>query len=279
LLQADALGAVTINADMSVKGGDSTGTGSFSGAYTYGIDIYQSFDPWSSMSFTEPATAGKLRIAGTYDLRGGSGVEQGGDGGYFEVYGNNNNLDVPGADIELVGFAAIDLNGGEGDSGGSASSNAFWLYTYSSGAPAGPITNEARIEAKGGKATGVGMTGGSGGYVDMVTGEPSDPTTVIDNSGDIDISGGDGDTGGSSYGGGFGDALHLQAVHVTNSGALTVNGGSGTTQGGNGGNITLNSTDSGTLPTTHTGPMSVAGGTGTAAGTPGTIIIDGAGPI
>ncbi len=279
-LQTDALGAVTINADMSVKGGDSTGPGSYSGVYTYGIDIYQSFDPYQYGVYTEPATAGKLSIAGTYDLRGGSGVEQGGEGGYFEVYGNYDNLDVPGADIELIGFDAIDLNGGEGDSGGNASGQAFCIYTYSTGSvPSGPITNEARIEAKGGKATGAGNTGGTGGYVDMATGEPSDSTTVIDNSGTIDISGGAGDNGGSAYGGGFGDALHLQAVHVMNSGALTATGGSGSTSGGNGGNITLNSTDSGTLPTTRTGPMSVAGGTGTSAGTPGTITIDGGGPL
>jgi len=191
-LQTDALGAVTINSTMSVKGGDSTGTGSYSGASTYGIDIYHSFDPYG-MGFIPPATAGKIRIAGKYDLRGGSGDEMGGDGGYLEVYGNNYNQDVPGADIELVGFAVIDLNGGKGTNGGSASSNAFQLYTYSAGGTSGgPITNEANIEAMGGKATGAVGTGGNGGDIIMSSDMP--PTLY---TGPMSVAGGTGTTPGS----------------------------------------------------------------------------------
>jgi hypothetical protein len=109
-----------------------------------------------------------------------------------------------------------------------------------------------------------------------LTGEPSDPTTVINNSGNIDISGGTGGTAGAAYGGGSGDALRLQAQQVTNSGNLTANGGNGTTAGGNGGNITLNST---TTPTTNTGNLSVNGGSGATPGSLGSIYIDGSGPI
>ena len=105
-----------------------------------------------------------------------------------------------------------------------------------------------------------------------LTREPSDPTTVINNSGNIDISGGTGDTGGAAYGGGSGDALLLQGQQVTNSGNLTANGGNGTTAGGNGGNITLNSN---TTPTTNSGTLSAAGGTGPTPGSPGTRTIDG----
>lgn len=274
-LQPNALGAVTINADLSVKGGNGMGTGSHWGAYTYGIDIFQNFDTYGS-GFTLPASAGKISIAGTYDLRGGGGDAGGGNAGYLAVYGNNYTADVPGADIELIGLAAIDLNGGEGTSGGSASSQAFEIFTYNTSSyPAGPITNEARIDARGGKATFAGNTGGTGGYVQIQVGGLGTPGELINNSGAIDISGGAGDNGGAASGGGFSDALSMIAVHITNSGALTANGGNGTTAGGNGGNITLNSTDSATLATSNTGNLSVVGGTGTAAGTPGTRTIDG----
>jgi hypothetical protein len=272
ILETDALGAVTVNATMSVRGGDSSAAG-FPGANTYGIGIYSSLDPQGGGGFTDPASPGKIRIAGQYDLSGGDGDEMGGDGGFLGIYNDRYNASNIGADVEFVGFPAMNLNGGDGaTSGGSASSQAFEIYTYSAGNPAGAITNEAKIEAKGGKATGGAGTGGTGGYVEMMTGEPSDPTTVINNSGNIDISGGIGDTGGAAYGGGSGDALHLQGQQVTNSGNLTANGGNGTTAGGNGGNITLNST---TPPTTNSGTLSAAGGTGPTPGSPGTRTIDG----
>ena len=272
-LETDALGAVIVNAIMSVRGGDSSAAG-FPGGDTEGIDIYSYLDPYGSGNFNDPASPGKIRIAGQYDLTGGDGDLNGGSGGYIEIYGNGYNASNIGSDVEFVGFPTMNLNGGDGaTSGGSASSWAFEIYTYSAGNPAGVITNEAKIEAKGGKATGAG---GMGGYVEMIAGEPSDPTTVINNSGNIDISGGTGDTGGAAYGGGSGDALHLQAQQVTNSGNLTANGGNGTTAGGNGGNITLNST---TTPTTNTGNLSVNGGSGATPGSLGSIYIDGSGPI
>jgi len=275
-LQANALGAVTINADLSVKGGNGTGTGSYWGAYTYGIDIFQNFDTYGN-GFILPASAGKISAAGTFDLRGGSGAAGGGDAGYLAIYGNNYTADVPGADIELVGFAAIDLNGGEGASGGSASIVAFEIFTYNTSSyPAGPITNEARIDARGGKANLAGNSGGTGGYVQIEVGGLGDPGELIYNSGAIDISGGAGDTGGQAYiDGGTGLTLYMAAVHITNSGALTANGGTGATAGGNGGNITLNSTDFAANPTTNSGTLSAVGGTGTTAGTPGTRTIDG----
>jgi hypothetical protein len=275
-LQTDALGKVTINADISVKGGNGTGSGSYSGAYTYGIDIYSIFDP-NGVGFSLPAIAGKIRIAGKYDLRGGSGDEMGGEGGYFEIYGNNNIQDVAGGDVELVGFSSIDLNGGSGANGGSASGRAFEIFTYSTGSfPAGPITNEADIEARGGNAAAtLGCTGGSGGNVWMITNGISDPSEIITNSGNIDISGGTGDTGGSS------SMINLGAQHVTNSGNLTANGGNvstgGMTGGGGGGNINLNSNDNTTTPTTNTGTLSVTGGT--PDGSDGSVNIDAGGPL
>ena len=269
-LETDALGAVTVNATMSVRGGDSS-TAGFPGGNTYGIEIYSYLDPYGSGGFTDPASPGKIRIAGQYDLTGGDGDETGGSAGYLQIhsegYNASNNI---GSDVELVGFPQMNLNGGEGASGGSASSDAFRIYTYSAGNPAGAITNEAKIEARGGNATDAFSTGGMGGYVEMITGEPYDVTTVIDNSGNIDVSGGTGDPGGD------GNYISMQAQHVTNSGDLTANGADGITAGGNGGNITLNSTVS---PTTNTGNLSVNGGSGATLGSEGSIQIDVSGPI
>jgi hypothetical protein len=269
-LQTDALGKVTINANMSVKGGDGTGAGSYYGASTYGIVICQPFDPNGS-GLTLPPVAGKISFAGTYDLRGGSGDAGGGSGGYLEIYGNNNNQDATGADVELVGFPTLILNGGDGANGGSATGQAFEIFTYNTGSyPAGPITNEANIEARGGKAAATsGSYGGSGGTVEMITNGISDPSETITNSGSIDISGGTGDTGGSNY------MIWLWAQHVTNAGNLMANGGNGTTTGGNGGNIYLMSND-GTTPATLTGIQSVIGGM--PGGSDGAVNIDAGGP-
>jgi hypothetical protein len=273
-LQTDAMGVVTINAAMSAKGGNSTEAGFPGGNAEYGIEIYSLFDPWGSGMYND-LIPGKIRIAGQFDLRGGNGDEMGGNGGYFYVYSGGYNSSNIGSDVELVGFPAMNLNGGDGANGGSAASYSVQLNTNSpNGMPAGPITNEADIEARGGNAVATtGSTGGSGGNVEMITSGISDPLEIITNSGNIDISGGIGDTGGSS------SMINLGAQHVTNSGNLTANGGNvttgGATGGGGGGNIYLNSYDVTTL-TTNTGTLSVTGGT--PDGSDGSVNIDTGGP-
>ncbi len=267
-LETDAMGAVTINATMSAKGGNSSQAGYSGGSAAYGIEIY------SYNYYSDPATPGKIRIAGQYDLRGGNGDEMGGNGGYFYVYSGGYNSSNIGSDVELVGFPAMNLNGGDGANGGSAASYAVQLNTNSpNGMPAGPITNEANIEARGGNAAATtGSTGGSGGTVEMITSGISDPSEVITNSGSIDISAGTGDTGGSDN-----NMIWFWAQHVTNSGNLTANGGNvttgGTTGGGSGGNIYLTSDDG---MTTNTGTLSVTGGT--PDGSDGSVNIDAGGP-
>jgi hypothetical protein len=264
------MGAVSINATMSAKGGNSSEVSFSGGSSAYGIEIY------SYNYHSDPTTPGKISIAGQYDLRGGNGDESGGYGGYFYVYSGGYNSSNIGSDVELVGFPAMNLNGGDGANGGSAASYAYQLTTNSpNGMPAGPITNEANIEARGGNGTGgAGSFGGSGGNVEMITNGISDPSEIINNSGRIDISGGSGDTGGSS------SMINLGAQHVTNSGSLTANGGNVTTGGiiggGSGGKISLNSYDV-TTPTTSSGTLSVAGGT--PDGSPGSVNIDTSGPL
>lgn len=275
-LQTNAMGAVTINANMSAKGGNSTEAGFPGGNVEYGIEIYSYLDPYYTSGYNDPTTPGKIRIAGQFDLRGGNGDEMGGYGGYFYIYSGGYNASGTGSDVELAGFPSVVMNGGDGANGGSASGSAFQLYTYSPDGvmPAGSITNEANIEARGGNAAATAFsTGGSGGYVQMGISGIGDPAEVINNSGRIDISGGNGDNGGSSY------MVYLWAQHVTNSGALMANGGSGITTGGSGGNITLNSLD---MNTTNTGTLNVAGGAGATpldSGSEGSVTIDTGGPL
>jgi hypothetical protein len=265
-LETDAWGAVTINASMSIRGGN----GSSGGGSAYGIDIY------SYNSYADPVIPGKISIAGQYDLRGGNGDESGGDGGYLRVSNNGFSMSNVGSDVELMGFPTIILNGGDGANGGSAASYAFQISTNSpNGMPAGPITNEANIEARGGNAAATPFSsGGSGGIVEMLTTNGiGDPSETLTNSGNIDISGGTGDTGGSS------SMINMGAQHVTNPGNLTANGGNVTTGAisgaGSGGNIYLNSY--GTTQTTYTGTLSVKGGT--PDGSDGSVNIDSSGPL
>jgi hypothetical protein len=273
--QTDAFGTVTVNAYMSVKGG--TGAGSSGGYVNDGIDFYSALDPngigGSYGGYNDP-TPGKISIAGTYDLRGGDGDSDGGSGGHLLVQGQGANSSGTGSDMEFVGFPVIVMNGGQGGtSGGSASGTAFELYTYASSANAKAITNEADVQARGGTATQAGGTGGTGGFAEMMTGTPGDMNTVLTNSGNIDVSGGGGESGNWAYNAGAGDAIHLDAQHVDNYGSLTANGGNGTIgTGGKGGNITVTSEDAGT-PTTNTGTLSVTGGAGTPPGGDGTATV------
>jgi hypothetical protein len=221
-LQTDALGAVTINAAMSTRGGNGT---SGNGGYSYGIDIYSYLDPNASGGFTDPDSPGTISVAGQYDLSGGDGDQDGDGGGYFEVYGYGQNASNIGSDVNLMGFPVINLNGGDGfTNGGSAYDQAFEIYTDSPGGyPAGPITNEAEIDARGGNATGgAGSTGGNGGYVELATDSSNaDSTTRVTNSGNIDVSGGTGDTGGD----GGNITLDSRPQQTSYSGTLTVDGG------------------------------------------------------
>ncbi|MFO7644048.1 MAG: carboxypeptidase-like regulatory domain-containing protein [Desulfosarcina sp.] len=264
--QTQGMGAVTVNASMTVKGGNATAEASWGGSAGQ-INFISSLN-----GFVDNPTPGKISIAGTYDLCGGDGHIDGGSGGTLYVYSDGVNSFGVGSDVEFVAFPVIAMNGGQGGENiFNASGGAFELRTYSSSesSPAKSITNEADVLAKGGDST---ITGGTGGYVGIQTDSPGDAETVLNNSGNIDVSGGGGEMGA------MGGNVNMQARHVVNSGNLTANGGNGTTTGGDGGNITLTS-EEGALPTTNTGTLSVNGGA--LDGGDGTISIDidGGGPM
>jgi hypothetical protein len=183
--ETDAMGTVTVNASLSVKGGTGTGSG---GSVYGGIDFYS-----YSYDSLDPVTPGKIRIAGQYDLRGGLG-QDGGNGGYFRVYSDGTNASSIGSDVELVNFPAMNMNGGDGGpTGGNASSQAFEMYTYSSDNPSNLITNEANIDAMGGRARDAGGTGGAGGNI--ITSPYTTPTV---NTGTLSVDGGSGTNSGTA---------------------------------------------------------------------------------
>jgi hypothetical protein len=266
--QTDGMGSMRVNATMIVRGGNGAGADS-SGGGAGEVDFYSQLDPWGYGGYVDP-TPGTIRIAGTYDLRGGTGDQYGGGGGILVA--SSQASSQGGADIEFVGFPVIVLNGGQGGAVGGAANDygAFELHTnaYDESSFAKSITNEADLQARGGNSTAGGM-GGTGGYVNLQTGTPRDAGTVLVNSGNIDVTGGSGATG--SRGG----SVDMAAQHVGNAGSVTANGGDGTTAGGAGGDITLMFSEAGT-PTTNTGTLSVAGGA--PDGSAGTINIDGGGP-
>ncbi len=283
--QTDAMGAIAVNATMRVRGGAGA-----SGGTPQGIDFY-SYNNTDHLDVAEP---GRVRIAGTFDLQGGAGALNGGSAGYLNVFTLGANSSFKGCDVEFLNFPTFILNGGDGVNGGPASFRSVDLYTYTpqypnadsgsgntNSVPSGAITNKAGIQARGGNAS-AGGTGGAGGYVEMITGwnmgptPYQDATTMITNSGTISLSGGTGDTGGSTYGPsiGGGYSLYFDAYHVKITGKLMVNGGNGATTGGDGGDIYIMS-GGGTPSTANQANMSVAGGKGgTTNGKTGTISID-----
>ncbi len=214
---------------------------------------------------------GKIAVDGTIKVTGGygKGVSASGGSPYgVEFYSSSGSVDV--AAPPVIQFSGtFDLRGGDGDANGG---NAGYLDAYSYGLNAASQGTNIELVGfpilylDGGSGA---VNGGVGGYVG------ASAATTISNSSSMILTGGTGDTGGSTQGAALGDSLSFQADHVTTTGGLLVNGGSGTTTGGAGGNITINSTGS-TTSTADRANMSAAGGAGgTANGTEGIITIDG----
>jgi hypothetical protein len=209
--QTYGMGAVTVNATMTVKGGNATADASWGGSAGQ-IEFISSFNG----SVDNPAP-GKISIAGTYNLCGGDGHQDGGSGGTLYVYSDGVNSFGVGSDMEFVAFPVITVNGGQGGENiFGADGGAFELRTYSSSesSPAKTITNEADVWAKGGDST---LTGGTGGEVNM-------QAQHVGNSGNLTANGGNGTTTGGD-GGNITLTSEDGAMPTTNTGLLSVNGG------------------------------------------------------
>ncbi|MGD9010666.1 MAG: hypothetical protein PVG41_22255, partial [Desulfobacteraceae bacterium] len=218
--------------------------------------------------------AGSLEISGDLICRGGiaaaDGTGNGGDGGAVMIFvdasgyvSTTTGLPAPAAQrLSLVGYAALDVSGDTGNTGGSGgmllieNNGDRW---DSGGAvfvddPSGDVINEAALTARGGSvatdATVLPAVGGAGGSVtlqgDVETTEVSVSAEQITNSGTIDCSGGD-SLALTAYPGDNGGIIELRTTNdVNNDAALISRGGSDmvdddtlTTGFGHGGAVTL----------------------------------------
>ncbi len=255
-----------VNATISAVGG-SGGTGSAGG--TGGeLDLFNllSFDPSNNVS----ASLQGIKVAGSINLNGGAGANGGGNGGTLVVKSEASPNALPGsATGEFFGYGGgINLNGGAGKAGVGGQGGTFAVTLASAVTdnvilPAGGVYNEVGINARGGDGMPVGSpmsgTGGGGGTVIMQTPAPgysANPgTTIISNSGPIDVSGGAGNTGGSA-----GTVTLSGYDRLNNSGAIAGTGGSGTTTGGAGSSqIFLSATND----IGNSGPIAAFGGSAT----------------
>jgi hypothetical protein len=235
-------GAILLNADISLVGGNSTGTGYYGGSGGI-LALSQSYD--DDYGYGEQAPIEGIRIAGDINLSGGTGDAYGGSGGLFIINTDYayENAPVP-TQVEFVGYSSISMNGGNGVDGANAGT--FQIYTEDAwtgddyiAVPVGSIINKVPVSAKGGNGslTG-GHYGGLGGFIEFeAEGEFSIGTTVVLNSGKIDVSGGVGD-----YAGDAGGVYFFGHDKVTNSATITAVGGAGTTMGGNGAGGTMKET-------------------------------------
>ena len=304
-MEANQFGSAVVNAIFSSVGGSANGA-RFVGGNGNSVDI-------------EVGDGGTIKLAGQFNTSGGSGDKAGGDAGDIVViYQGNENYSVrpPAGLVELYGFSAVAANGGNGANGGAggglvAATYTLYDYDYDMYFPAGGITNEAAVIARGGAGVArAGYAGGSGGGVFVITDIDdfySDVFTTVANSGSFDLIGGTGYTGGDGgsawlgaksnfintgaiavsggagavFGGDAGEVLAIgnydgyAGAKLNNSASITANGGSGGISGGDGGFVNLESNNSIAATTANTGTLSVVKGSGGATAVNGAIIIDG----
>jgi hypothetical protein len=209
--------------------------------------------------------AGGLHIAGEITANGGSvtkgGAGNGADGGHvdFEL--------IPTDGAVLVDASAkITVNGGSAGSGVAGGGGHVWMFTKD-----GDLTIAGTVNTKGGSADG---TGGLGGMIYFFTDNNHNAIDVakgnllIDTTGVLDSSGGDGAIGGSARNDGMGngsvapfpeeqekfaiflncDGAHGETLNwMQNNGHLIARGG---VHNGNGGDITYHGIGPGQLDMT-----------------------------
>jgi hypothetical protein len=282
-------GSVISNAHISTYGGSTTsltGNGGTGGNIDFDVDDYG--DP--DYITPEETYNEDLQVSGNLITRGGSASSDlsatgsGGSGGYIYAYQSNDYHPLY-QKHQMLGYGRIVTNGGDGNSGGEAGYVDMYHGDYGENNDTyfdcGGVVNRADIEAKGGNgiigSTTTSATGGDGNDIEfysyetyryyLVT-EPENALRrmMIDNSGNIDTSGGDSIDSTSSYG-------HAGYIYmwshdgVQNSGNLTARGGDdngtkvdGTAgYGGDGSSVTLWGER---VSVDNTGVIDVSGGYG-----------------
>jgi len=225
-------GDLVSTGEIHAIGGVGVGDSSYGG---YGGDLEFYMDYGYDGGYGDEVAAGAIQVTGDICLDGGSGY-YGGNGGYFDVTSYNYDYTVfpPVQPSELLGYAQIDVSGGDGatDGGDAGDVDAYtedaWYGDDYTAYPVGAIANRVAILAKGG--TGVTGYGGDGGYLDWeAEGEAYFGTTEVLNSGDIDVSGGSGFNGGDS-----GGVYFYGHDYAENTGTITALGGEATGDAGDG---------------------------------------------
>lgn len=190
----------------------------------------------------EDRAPGKIQVAGDISAVGGSGSTGGGNGGKLYV---DNDSDADDdlrlfATVEFLGYGeGIDLSGGDGageggylgGDGGKFKVDTSAATVWSTRLPVGAIINNVNIVARGGNATGDGgyYDGGDGGCIAWnAQGDAYLGTTVLNNTGNIDVSGGTG----VEWGGDSGGISLYGHDGLTNGGELKANGGEATGEEG-----------------------------------------------
>ena len=209
--------------EIQAMGGVGVGADSYGGD---GGDLEFYMDYGSDAGYGDEVAAGAIQVTGSIYLDGGSGF-YGGSGGDLDVTNYNYDYTVfpPLLPSELLGYAQLDTSGGNGatDGGNAGDVDMYteeaWYGDDYTAYPVGAIANRAAILAKGGNG-GTG-SGGDGGSLDWeAEGEAYFGTTVVLNSGDIDVSGGSGNSGGDSGG------VYLYGHdYAENTGTITALGG------------------------------------------------------
>lgn len=221
-------GQIRLTGTLDSHGGNGAGSGD--GGDAGYIDLYG--DYIYSVYYGE-YYAGGIWLGAHVNSSGGNGAN-GGDGYELYVYQYDTGYSVVGQEpVVLAGYANIDAQGGSGATGGGDGGSFYAEVDYDSDEDgnyhAGSVENQASFNGRGGDAT--SGNGGDGSYFEMYT-----PYYVYvpynygaKNSGNVDLSGGNGTTGG-----GWAGYFEIYGkYYATNTGNVTQIGGNGTT--GNGG--------------------------------------------
>jgi len=225
-------GDLVSSGEIQAMGGTGAGEESYGGN---GGDLEFSMDYGEDAGYGDEVAAGLIQVTGSIYLDGGSGF-YGGSGGDLDVTNDEYDGSVfpPVQPSELLGYAQLDTSGGEGATDGGDAGDVemytedAWYGDDYTAYPVGAIANRVAILAKGGNG-GTG-DGGDGGYLDWeAEGEAYFGTTVVLNSGDIDVSGGSGNNGGD------GGGIYLYGHdYVENTGTITALGGDADGDAGDG---------------------------------------------
>lgn len=219
-------GSHSITGTLSAAGGDAGANTIFSGGD--GGDLYVYIWDEYDYGYGEGMSPGDVKVDAAIDLTGGDG-ETGGQGGDADFESSYNYEAFPPTGTLTIYSSAFLLDGGDalGNNGGDGGD--FEIYTEDAWSgddyttyPVGAIRNQVMISSAGGAGADTnGYIGGTGGYLGWeAEGEYYVGSSVLENSGAIDISGGSGD-----YGGNSGQIYWFGRDELNNSGTITAMGG------------------------------------------------------